>query len=66
MSKEVEIPAGETFELIRTDGNAIVDARLSDGRLARLELERGDDSYLATVNGQLSEEEAFKILYYAG
>ena len=66
VSKEVEIPAGETFKLIRTDGNAIVDARLSDGRLARLELERGDDSYLATVNGQLSEEEAFKILYYAG
>ena len=66
VSKEVEIPAGETFKLIRTDGNTIVDARLSDGRLARLELERGDDSYLATVNGQLSEEEAFKTLYYAG
>ena len=66
VSKEVEIPAGETFKLIRTDGNTIVDARLSDGRLARLELERSDDSYLATVNGQLSEEEAFKTLYYAG
>ena len=66
VSKEVEIPAGESFKLIRTDGNTIVDARLSDGRLARLELERGDDSYLATVNGQLSEQEAFKTLYYAG
>lgn len=63
---EVEIPAGETFKLIRTDGMTVVDARLSDGRIARLELERGDDSYLATVNGQLSEEEAFKTLYYAG
>ena len=66
VSKEVEIPAGETFKLIRTDGNAIVDARLSDGRLARLELERGDETYLATVNGQLPEDEAFKTLYYAG
>ena len=66
VEKEVEIPAGETFKLIRTDGNAIVDARLSDGRLARLELERGDETYLATVNGQLPEDEAFKTLYYAG
>ena len=66
VSKDVEIPAGEKFKLIRTDGNTVVDARLSDGRLARLELERGDDSFLATVNGQLSEEEAFKTLYYAG
>ena len=66
VSKEVEIPAGETFKLIRTDGNTVVDARLSDGRIARLELERGDDTFFATVNGQLSEEEAFKTLYYAG
>ena len=66
VDKDVEIPAGEKFKLIRTDGKTIVDARLSDGRLARLELERSEDSYLATVNGQLSEEEAFKILYYAG
>ena len=66
VSKDVEIPAGSRFKLIRTDGRTIVDAELSDGRLARLELERGDDSYLATVNGQLSEEEAFQTLYYAG
>ena len=66
VNKEVEIPAGETFKLIRTDGKTVVDARLSDGRLARLEIERSDDNYLATVNGQLPENEAFKTLYYAG
>ena len=66
VSKEVKIPAGETFKLIRTDGNTVVDARISDGRIVRLVLERGDDTFFATVNGQLSEEEAFKTLYYAG
>ena len=64
--KAVEIPAGETFKLIRTDGKSIVDAKISDGRIARLELKRGDESYIATVNDQLSEDEAFKVLYYAG
>lgn len=62
----VEIPAGETFKLFRTDGKTVIDAKLSDGRIARLELTRSDDNYTATVNGQISEEEAFKELYYAG
>ena len=61
-----EIPAGETFKLFRTDGKTVIDAKLSDGRIARLELTRSDDNYTATVNGQISEEEAFKELYYAG
>ena len=66
VEKEAEIPAGDTFKLLRTDGKTVIDAKLSDGRIARLELTRSDDNYTATVNGQISEEEAFKELYYAG
>ena len=66
VQENAEIPAGETFKLLRTDGMTVVDAKLSDGRIARLELTRSDDNYTATVNGQISEEEAFKELLYAG
>lgn len=64
--KDVLLPKGETFRLLRTDAETKLDARLSDGRIARLELVRDEDSFTGIVNGQLTEEEAFKTLYYAG
>ena len=66
VKKNVTIPAGKTFKLLRTDGEKTVDARLADGRIARLELTRSDDNPTAIVNGQISEEEAFKELFYGG
>lgn len=64
--KDVLLPKGETFRLLRTDAETKLDAQLSDGRIARLELVRDEDSFTGIVNGQLSENEAFEVLYYAG
>ena len=66
VEQEAAIPAGETFKLYRTDGAFVIDAKLSDGRIARLELERSDDDYSAVINGQIREEDAFETLLYAG
>ncbi len=65
--KDVTIPKGSTFKLYRTDGKeegetAVVDARLSDGRLVRFHV---TNDYPHIVNGT-DENELFETLYYAG
>jgi hypothetical protein len=65
VEKDAAIPAGETYTLYRTDptGKKFVDAKLSDGRIARLNV---SGSYPHVVNDGLSEEDLFEMLYYAG
>ena len=61
--KEEVIPSGSDFELIRTDGKTFVDAKLSDGREFRINLER--ENYQLCINGT-PDYECFETLYYAG
>ena len=62
VSKEaVKIPAGSTFTLVRTDGKKIVDARLADGSMVRLEVTEDFPPY---ING-VDANELFEQLYYA-
>ncbi len=60
----VTVPAGEYYALYRTDGKKFVDAKLADGRIVRLFLQKSDD-YVRTVNGQMDEYDLFETLYYA-
>ena len=60
--KNVRIPSGSTFDLYRTDGQKILDARLKDGSLVRFIVEGTYPPMIDGVNG----EELFERLYYAG
>ncbi len=60
----VTVPAGEYYALYRTDGKKFVDAKLADGRIVRLFIQKSDD-YVKTVNGQMDEFDLFETLYYA-
>ncbi|MCR4896504.1 MAG: DUF3298 and DUF4163 domain-containing protein [Lachnospiraceae bacterium] len=61
--KDHTFPAGETFSIIRTDGDKFIDCLTSDGSIARLYVTyRG---WPQEVNG-LPAEEVFEMLYYAG
>ena len=42
------------------------DRTLSDGTIANIHLVRDEDTYTGTVNGQITENDAFETLYYAG
>ncbi|MBQ9436787.1 MAG: DUF3298 domain-containing protein [Lachnospiraceae bacterium] len=69
VEKDIELPAGTDFQLYRTaykehNGAAIVDAYLTDGRIARIYYEI-DEDYNRTVNG-IDEWDAFGELFYAG
>ena len=57
------IASGETFFLLFTDGETYVDARLSDGRIARLHIT--DTQYPAYVDG-VAADECFEELFYVG
>lgn len=61
--KDAVIPKGEKYSLYRTDGIGWVDARLSDGRIVRMKV---SNSYPRIINGYMSEEDLFEMLYYAG
>ena len=61
--KEETISKGEVFTLYRTDGESIVDAKLSDGRIVRMEV---TPEYPHKVNGNINEERLFDGLAYAG
>ncbi len=60
-------PKKTSFNIIRTDGKSIVDARADDGSIARFTLETDPDSsvYDSRINGT-SIDELFENLYYAG
>ena len=60
--KDVTVPSGSTFDLYRTDGKKILDARLKDGSLVRFIVE---GTYPARIDG-VDAEELFEKLYYAG
>ena len=59
----VTIPAGETLDIIKTDGESYVDLRQKDGTLVRLEV--NGSGWPHTVNG-IDEADCFEELYYAG
>lgn len=61
-SKDVKIPAGSSFDLYRTDGKKLVDARLSDGSLVRLHVE---GTFPGKIDGT-EVEDLFEELFYAG
>lgn len=68
MEKDVQFPVGTEFTLYRTNfepenSGAVVDATLSDGRIARLYYDNGPEGN--TVNG-INEIDLFEMLYYAG
>ncbi len=63
VERSVTIPKGEEFTLYRTDGSGIVDAKLSDGRIVRLNVSK---EYPHVVNGGLTDEKLFDGLRYAG
>ena len=60
--KNVRIPSGSTFDLYRTDGHKILDAKLKDGSLVRFIVE---GTYPPMIDG-VNAEELFERLYYAG
>ncbi len=57
------IPSGESFTLLKTDGETYVDARISDGRIVRLNIT--DAEYPTYVDG-VSAEDCFEELFYVG
>ncbi len=61
--KDVTIEKGSEFSLYRTDGVGIVDAKLSDGRIVRLNV---STDYPHMINGTYNEESLFDGLMYAG
>ena len=62
--KDVRLPSGTVFTISRTDGKTIADAVLSDGRICRIYVEKGD-GWAQTVNGQ-DIKELFDGLIFAG
>ena len=56
------IPAGNTFNLYRTDTESFVDAKLSDGQIVRLYLTEGYPQYLNEVD----INDIFEGLFFAG
>ncbi len=61
--KDVAIPKGSELTLLRTDGVAIVDATLSDGRIIRLNL---DGDFPHKVNNSTDAETLFDGMMFAG
>ncbi len=59
------IPEGSSFKIFRTDGVSRVDTRLSDGRIARFELEKDEENWGYKIGG-VNAEELFEMLFYAG
>ena len=62
-SGEDVIPAGDTFEICRTDGETFLDVRLTDGRIARLKVT--SSGYPCEING-LVDQEVVEQTWYAG
>ena len=60
--KNVTVPSGSTFDLYRTDGEKVLDARLKDGSLVRFIVE---GTYPALIDG-VNAEDLFEELFYAG
>lgn len=58
--RDVSIPKGSEFTLFRTDGVRIVDAKLDDGRIVRLNVEENK------VNGTADAENLFDGMMFAG
>ena len=54
---------GEDYTLYRTDGKGIVDAKLSDGKIVRLEV---SEELPHKINGVISEDKLFDGMHYAG
>ncbi len=63
LSTKETIPSGETFFLLATDGETYIDARISDGRIVRLNIT--DTEFPCYVDG-VSAEDCFEVLYYVG
>ena len=61
--KDVSIPKGSEFTLLRTDGESLVDATLEDGRIVRLYVTPG---YPCKVNDTYTDTQLFDGLMYAG
>lgn len=65
---EVTLPAGETYSIIRTDGEDEVDCKIKDGRIIRFHLEDPTgEGYVSDIeiNG-MNAEDVFETLWYAG
>ena len=60
--KKVKVPSGSTFDLYRTDGEKVLDARLKDGSLVRFIVE---GTYPAMIDG-VNAQDLFEELFYAG
>lgn len=63
LSEKETIKAGETFYIVATDNETYVDARMSDDRIARLNLT--STKYPCEIDG-VPADECFEKLYYAG
>lgn len=61
--KPLHIAMGEDYTLYRTDGKGIVDAKLKDGKIVRLEV---SEEFPHKVNGVINEEKLFDGMHYAG
>ena len=61
--KPLHIAMGEDYTLYRTDGKGIVDAKLSDGKIVRLEV---SEELPHKINGVISEDKLFDGMHYAG
>ncbi len=64
LSKQETIPSGETFSLLYTDGDSWIDAKMTDGRIARLILSEEEDLQYK-VNG-IPAEDLFEALPLVG
>lgn len=61
--RDVTVPKGSEYTLYRTDGESIVDAYLSDGRIVRMDV---TNEYPCKVNDTCTDEQLFDGLMYAG
>lgn len=61
--KDVTIPKGSEYTLYRTDGESLVDAYLSDGRIVRMNV---TNEYPCKVNDTYTDQKLFDGLMYAG
>ena len=57
------VRSGETFELLKTDGESYIIAKISDGRLVKLDID--GQGMEMKVNG-INAEDLFEALMYAG
>lgn len=63
LSKKEKIKSGETFYIVATDDETYVDAKMSDGRIARLNVT--STKYPCEIDG-VPADECFEKLFYAG